>query len=363
MGRSSFENVNIEDLVPRLDEILVRDLPVIFTIDPSEEDRLALIVSSSDEIIISKTLDGIVTSWNASATRILGYEESEMIGKSILEIIPPELHEEEKAIMETVLRGERVEPFVTERLCKDGSRVRLSLTVSPLRDHSGHIVGASKIARLATGREQTADLHTLLFKELDHRAKNTLMILQHLERLSVRTSPTMKELADAINGQVVALVRAHELLGSLLVTETASEVSLAELVSEQVVMVKNDPRIHFVGPDISLKPDAAVEVVLLLRALAKRAKNEGALSVPTGTLAITWNADDSRKEIVIGWREGGVVHHGHLSDQDTVSALIKDALAKRGGSVTEEVGPDGFSCEIRLPVANGRLEGQAVSSR
>ena len=81
MPKAQFANINIDDLASRLDEILVRDLPDVLTLDPSEDDRLALIVSSFDEIITSNTLDGIVTSWNASATRILGYEESEIIGK------------------------------------------------------------------------------------------------------------------------------------------------------------------------------------------------------------------------------------------------------------------------------------------
>lgn len=358
MPRAEFANINIDDLASRLDEILVRDLPDVFSIDPSEDDRLALIVSSSDEIITSETLDGIVTSWNASATRILGYEESEIIGKSILEIIPSELHSEEAEIMDSVLRGERSETFDTERLCKDGERVTLSVTVSPLCDHLGRIVGASQFARVVKNRKRVAELHKLLFKDLDHRVKNTLMIMQSLANLSVRASPSIKEFAESINGQVTALALTHDLLVKLLVNDNATDVHIADLVSEQAV--NNDPRIHFTGPDISLKPDAAVEVALFLHGLAAHARKGGALLSSTGTLAITWRADCSRKEIVIDWREGGVGDPSFAPDDDVGHTLIKSALMRRGGTVTEKVGPTGFSCELRLPFENGKMTGEST---
>ncbi|MES2968383.1 MAG: PAS domain S-box protein [Pseudomonadota bacterium] len=357
MPTGAFTNINIDDLASRLDEILVRELPDVFTIDPSEDDRLASIVSSSDEIIISKTLDGIVTSWNASATRILGFQESEMIGKPILEIIPPELHSEETEIMAAVLRGERVEAFDTERLCKDGSRVSLEVTVSPLRDHLGRIFGASKIARVVTNRKRVDELHKLLFKDLDHRVKNTLMIMQSLANLSIRTSPSIKEFAESINGQVTALARAHDLLVNLLVDDNATDVRLVDLVSEQV---NEDQRIDFSGPDISLKPDAAVEVALYLHGLAAHARKAGALLSPTGTLAITWRADCPREEIVIDWREDGGGDPDFSPDDDVGHTLIKSALKRRGGTVTEMVGLTGFCCELRLPFENGKMKGEGA---
>ncbi len=328
----------------------------MFILDPLEDDRLALIVSSSDEIIISETLDGIVTSWNASATRILGYDDSEMIGKSIMEIIPPELHSGEKEIRDAMLRGERTETFDTERLCKDGSRVMLSVTVSPLCDHSGRILGASEFARVVTDRKRVAELHKLLFKDLDHRVKNTLMIMQSLANLSVRASPSLKDFAESINGQVTALAGAHDLLVKLLVNDNASDVRLADLVSEQAV--NNDPRIGFTGPDISLKPDAAVEVALYLHSLAAHSRKGGALLSSSGTIAISWCADHSREEIVIDWREGGGSNPSFAPDDDMGHTLIKSALMRRGGSVTEKFGPEGLFCELRLPLENGRMKGQ-----
>src|SRR5258708_8706019 len=118
-----------------------------------ESSRLAAIVSSSDDAIVSKTLDGTITSWNAGATNILGYEADEMIGQPITRIIPPELHQEEKQILERLHRGERIRHYETIRLAKDGRRVDISLTVSPLFNQSGKVVGASKVARDITERK------------------------------------------------------------------------------------------------------------------------------------------------------------------------------------------------------------------
>ena len=109
--------------------------------------RLAAIVSSSDDAIISKDLAGTITSWNNAAERIFGYTEAEAVGQSIYLIIPPERQSEEEHVLATIRRGDVVDHFETERMRKDGSRVTVSLTVSPIRDAHGTIVGASKIAR------------------------------------------------------------------------------------------------------------------------------------------------------------------------------------------------------------------------
>ncbi len=114
--------------------------------------RLAAIVESSDDAIISKDLNGTVTSWNSAATRLFGYLAEEMIGRSILTIIPPELQSEETVILQSIRTGRKIDHYETERLRKDGSRVKVALTISPVRDAEGRIMGASKIARDITER-------------------------------------------------------------------------------------------------------------------------------------------------------------------------------------------------------------------
>jgi PAS domain S-box-containing protein len=115
---------------------------------------LAALVASADDAIISKTLDGTIQTWNEGAEKILGYAAHEMIGKSIFTLIPPELHEEGHEILRKMRRGERVSHFDTVRVTKDGRRLDVSLTVSPIKDRKGTIVGSSKILRDVTDRKK-----------------------------------------------------------------------------------------------------------------------------------------------------------------------------------------------------------------
>ena len=115
---------------------------------------LAAIVESSDDAIISKDLDGIVTSWNKAAQRMFGYESSEMVGRSIRVLIPPDLHGEEDDVLSRIRRGQGVEHYETVRCRKDGTLFPISLSVSPIRDASGAVIGASKIARDVSDKKQ-----------------------------------------------------------------------------------------------------------------------------------------------------------------------------------------------------------------
>jgi len=124
--------------------------------------RLAAIVESSADAIVSKDLDGVITSWNAGAQRIFGYRPEEVIGKSITILIPADKQNEEPGILKRIRRGERIEHYETVRLRKDGSLIDISLSVSPLKDAAGRIVGASKIARDITERKQAEARQALL---------------------------------------------------------------------------------------------------------------------------------------------------------------------------------------------------------
>src|SRR5690349_21472500 len=108
---------------------------------------LAAIVESSDDAIIGKTLKGIVTSWNKGAERIYGYVAGDIIGQPISTIMPPELEDELPNILQRIERGERVDHYETVRMKKDGQRIRVSLTVSPIKDQEGRVIGASAVAR------------------------------------------------------------------------------------------------------------------------------------------------------------------------------------------------------------------------
>ncbi len=144
--------------------------------------RLAAIVDSSDDAIVSKTLHGVITSWNKSAERIFGYAASEAIGKHITLIIPQRLRQEEDMIISRVKSGRKVEPFETKRVRKDGSEVDLSITVSPVRNESGDIIGASKIARDITDTVKSRrqlELYAEELKKLNRHKNDFISIASH----------------------------------------------------------------------------------------------------------------------------------------------------------------------------------------
>jgi len=157
---------------------------------------LAAIVESSDDAIVSKTLGGIILSWNAGAERLFGYSSSEAVGRSILMLIPPERHEEEPVLIERLSRGERIKHFETVRVAKDGRRLDVSLTVSPIRDARGRVVGASKVAR-DIGERKRAEA---LLRDADRRKDEFLAILAHELRnplAPIRNSLDILQLTNA----------------------------------------------------------------------------------------------------------------------------------------------------------------------
>ncbi len=131
---------------------------------------LAAIVDSSDDAIIGKTLDSIVRSWNGGATRIFGYTADEMVGRSIVTLMPPDRQHEEPAIVARLSRGERVDHYETVRMRKDGALIDVSISVSPIRDDAGRIVGAAKIARDVSEEHRLRRAERVLSEQLQEQA-------------------------------------------------------------------------------------------------------------------------------------------------------------------------------------------------
>ena len=136
--------------------------------DRADQTRLAAIVESSDDAIIAKDLSGLVSAWNRAAEQMFGYTAAEMAGQPIAAIFPPDRIGEEAVILERIGRGERIEPYETERSCRNGRIIRVSVTVSPVRDARGSIVGASTIIRDLTERDARENRIRALQAELVH---------------------------------------------------------------------------------------------------------------------------------------------------------------------------------------------------
>jgi PAS domain S-box-containing protein len=166
-----------------------RTTPISLTPEDARA-QLAAIVESSDDAIVSTSLDGTITSWNPAAERLFGYAAEEVIGRPISILAPPDRENEMPANLERIRRGERVDRYETVRRRKDGSLVDVSLTVSLIRDRTGRIVGASNIARDITARKQVEERRRLLTAELSHRVKNLFAVVQILaERSAAKRRP------------------------------------------------------------------------------------------------------------------------------------------------------------------------------
>src|SRR6202030_4297388 len=227
------------------------------------------IVASSDDAIVSKTLDGRVTSWNAAATRLFGYQPAEMIGQLITRIIPPELHKEEERILAQLREGRHIDHYETVRVSKDGRRIDVSLCVSPLRDKSGRIVGASKIARDITERRQAEMLQRLLVQELNHRVKNTLATIQAIANQSMRRARSPADFVSGFSGRVQALARAHDLLSQT----RLQGAEIMDIVRDHVLLGgTSDKRVECAGPTLMLDAQAAMNLALVLHELATNAR-------------------------------------------------------------------------------------------
>ncbi len=310
--------------------------------------RLAAIVASSDDAIVSKTLDGIITSWNAGAEKIFGYTADEIIGQHITRIIPPELHFEEEEILARIRRGLHIDHFETVRLAKDGRRIDVSVTISPMRDNSGNLIGASKVGRDITERKNAEGLQKLLIGELNHRVKNTLATVQSIANQTVHRAKSPGDFATSFGGRLQSLAKTH----SLLTQSTWQGAELSELIRDQLPFGDNeDERITCSGPLVMLNAQAALHLSLVLHELATNAIKHGALSDRRGRLSIRWMVrTETERKLVLQWQERGGPTVTVPQSRGFGTTLIEKSLEAHGGVTSIRYEADGLTCDIILPL-------------
>jgi PAS domain S-box-containing protein len=197
---------------------------------------LASIVENSDDVIVSKNLDGIITSWNRCAERLFGYSADEAIGQPITIVIPDDRQSEERDILTRVRRGERIDHFETVRRRRDGTLINVSLTVSPIKDGDGKIVGASKIARDISQQKRDQELIATLAREAEHRSKNLLSMAMATVNLSRANSA--EDLKETIVGRLGALSN----VCSLFVESRWLGAELSAVVAQELAPLYRDVR-------------------------------------------------------------------------------------------------------------------------
>jgi two-component system, chemotaxis family, CheB/CheR fusion protein len=306
--------------------------------------RLAAIIESSEDAIVSKDLNGIIATWNKGAERLFGYLEQEVIGKPILILIPEALHDEETRILERIRRGERIEHFETTRRRKDGSLVTISLTVSPIFDDTGRVVGASKIARDITEQKRREEQINLLAREADHRTKNLLALAQATVHLTQAETP--QELKSAIAGRLRALANAH----SLLAQSRWAGADLRNLVLEELSpYCKEDDRATINGPELMLEQQSAQAIALALHELTTNAVKYGALSAPSGRIAVTWHLQIG-KRLSLRWAETGGPPAKPPTRQGFGTKVMARVCEQLNGEVNFDWREAGLVCDIAVDI-------------
>jgi len=241
---------------------------------------LAAIVESSHDAIVSKSLNGVITSWNKGAERLFGYAAEEAVGQNITLIIPPERRHEERTIVEQLTRGERVDHFETVRMRKDGSLLDVSLTISPMKDASGRVVGASKLARDITERKRAEEALRQAQTDLAHASRLTTMgeftaSLAHevkqpiaaavtdantCVRWITRDEPDLKEAREAAWRTVKDAKRATEIINRVRLlfkkgTPQRELVDVNEVAREMIVLLGDEASRHSISVRTELAED------------------------------------------------------------------------------------------------------------
>jgi PAS domain S-box-containing protein len=241
---------------------------------------LAAVVESSHDAIVSKDLDGIITSWNKGAERLFGYAAEEAVGQNITLIIPPDRRNEERAIVERLTRGERVDHFETVRMRKDGSLLDVALTISPMKDAAGCIVGASKLARDITERKRAEEALRQAQADLAYMSRVTTMgeltaSLAHEIKQPIsaaltnaktclrwlgRDVPDLPEASEAASRIVKDATRAADIISriSLLFKKGALQrelVDVNEVIREMIVLLRTEANRYSISIRIELAED------------------------------------------------------------------------------------------------------------
>lgn len=311
--------------------------------------HLAAIVESSDDAIVSKTLTGIVRSWNRGAERVFGYTAEEMIGRSITTVIPPERLGEEASIVDKVRKGERLDHYETIRVRKDGVRIHVSLTVSPVKDSTGRIIGASKIARDITDRKEKEERIVMLMREVNHRVKNQYAVILSMIRETGNRTGDSGEFEQQVRERIMALARSHDLL----VHAEWRGATVADLLLAQIKPFGDESAVTISGPLIVLQPNAVQYLGIAFHELATNSAKYGVFSADRGSIAIDWYVGDDGNNFYLAWTEsdGPPVRLGRAHGFGKI-VLERVTPLSLGGAGTLEQTPKRLVWTLRAPMEN-----------
>ncbi len=254
--------------------------------------RSEMVVSSGDAIIGLDT-KGVILSWNAGAEILYGHSNAEATGRHVELIVPADRRSGELDLRTRINRGERVENYDSVGQRHDRSLVDISVSVSPVKDASGAITGASLIVRNITERVRARERQALLLQELNHRVKNTLATVQSIASQTLSDEPDPQAFREAFQKRLAAMSQTHNLLSD----GDWRGSPLRDVLLGQVAPYANGAdRIAVEGPSLKLTPDASLALGMAFHELSTNAAKYGAFSVPAGRVRVQWQIENGNPE-------------------------------------------------------------------
>ncbi|WP_170937249.1 MULTISPECIES: PAS domain S-box protein [Rhodomicrobium] len=305
--------------------------------------RLAAIVYAANDAMFSASPDGVILNWNPAAETLFQYSDADAVGKPLSMLFPPRADGEHDALMRELKKGEssRID---TELRRKDGKLVPISISLAPIKRGEETIAVSITIEDI-TERKRSEARQLLMNRELAHRVKNSLAVIQAMARHTLRSSPSPEAFTKAFEGRLQALSTSHNLL-------TASQwegAELRDLIREQLAPSgAGTGRLKLSGQRLTLPPGIATSLGLVLHELATNAVKYGSLSVPRGRVEIAWTVDSSGKErrLKLDWREVGGPPVTEPAEKGFGSTLIAHS-----GRVTQHFDPEGLHCTVEMAFA------------
>tara|TARA_R100000365_G_C2739334_1_gene68165 strand:- start:466 stop:1527 length:1062 start_codon:yes stop_codon:yes gene_type:complete len=263
--------------------------------------HLAAVIEGSDDAIITKSLDSVIQSWNPGAERLFGYKAEEAVGQPITMLFPDDRIDEEAGFIARLCQGERISHFETIRKRKDGTLVPISLTVSPVRDNDGNIVGASKIARDITLQREADERQHLLLREMHHRVGNSFAVAGSLLSIAARQANSIEDLVAGMRQRFQALAAVHSKAVSDPSGDGPEGTNLADLTQSLLKPFTEGAPIQMDLPEIHICPSAITPLSLVFFELATNAVKYGGLSEMGDGLSI--QAETLEDRLFIQWKE------------------------------------------------------------
>jgi PAS domain S-box-containing protein len=304
-------------------------------------------VKSSNDAIFSIDPAQIIRTWNRGAERLYGYTAAEAIGRPLTIICPDDRRDELAGLYAKTIAGEPV-VIETVRRRKDGRLVPVGISGAPIFDSAHRVAGVAAVHRDMTERRQYEEHLAFTMRELSHRTKNMLAVVQGLTHMIARRADDMEDFEKRLRGCIQALAYSHDLL----VQHDWQGATLEELLRVQLAPFGGVDGGRFVvgGPQVHLRPQAMQSLGLIMHELATNATKHGALSSPAGSVAIGW--DGGREGVKLTWQERGGPPVESPRRKGFGQVVFERIGASLDGDIAVDFPPEGFVCAITIGAEN-----------